>query len=181
MSDRFERAVARREEGERLRKGGDSDGALLAYLEAVALLRDCDAPLKLAHTLRHLGDLHRERGDLSDAADCYAEALGLYRANPAASTLDLANAVRSFAVLQDAAGDAAVAEVLWDEARSLYRRAHVPAGVANSASRVALLRWKRGERTDVDALLTEATHAAHDADDPVALEKVDEIRNLIDA
>ena len=53
--------------------------------------------------------------------------------------LDLANALRAMAVLKERVGARAEAAELWREAGSLYERANVEAGVAESARRVALL------------------------------------------
>ena len=55
-------------------------------------------PLLLAHTLRHLGDLHHDDGRDDLAEPLYDEALALYRASNA-PPLDLANAIRSLAVI----------------------------------------------------------------------------------
>ena len=116
------------------KRGTDPAGARAAYEEAVALLRGSDDPLRFAHTLRHLGDVCHEQGDNAAAAPCYDEALAVYRANAAsARPLDIANAIRSSAVLkQDPA--------LWAEALELYRAEGVEAGVAECTRRLAILR-----------------------------------------
>ena len=135
-----DRAATLRAEGEAKRRR-DPAGARAAYEEAVALLRGGDDPLRFAHTIRHLGDVYREQGDLSAAAPCYDEALAVYRANAAtARTLDLANAIRSAAVLKQEMRQLADAAALWAEALELYREVNVEPGVAESARRLAMLR-----------------------------------------
>jgi len=118
---------------------GQLDVALRLYLEAVPLCRQGDDPLVFAHTVRHLGDVLRELGDLEKAGRCYAEALAVYRADPDAPPLDVANAVRPAAMLCEALGEADQARALWREAGELYRRAGVEAGVSESAAHVERL------------------------------------------
>ena len=73
------------------------------------------------------------------AGPCYDEAFNLYRANPQTTPLDLANTIRGLAILKFDTGDAPRAVSLWTEARSLYAKAGVNEGVAESERRLALL------------------------------------------
>ena len=114
------------------RDRGRTRAALDLYLEAVPHCRRGDDRLVHAHTVRHLGDVLREMGELEKAGRCYAEALPLYRADPAAPPLDVANAVRSAAILCEALDDADQARALWREARDLYREAGIEGGVSES-------------------------------------------------
>ncbi len=98
-------ATALRALGEVERKLCDADGARVHYEESVAILRDFPDHLKLAHTVRHLGDVHHDSGRADLAVPCYDEALELYRAHPNPPPLDLANAIRSMAVLKQESGD----------------------------------------------------------------------------
>lgn len=132
-------ADALRSLGEVARKLSEGEAAQARYEEAVAILRDCDRPLKLAHVVRHLGDVHRHNGHPELARPCYDEALSLYRAYPAAERLDLANAIRSMAVLRQEAGDREPARALWTEARELYAAQGIDAGVAECDRRLRQL------------------------------------------
>lgn len=113
--------------------------ALQAYEEAVAIYRVHGHPLRLAHTVRHLGDIHRHEGSLEPARKCYVEALDLYRSHPESAPLDLANAIRGYALQREAAGESAEARSLWQEAKQLYSDVNVEAGVAESTERLAAL------------------------------------------
>jgi tetratricopeptide (TPR) repeat protein len=132
-TDRLARAQELRLRGESARR---RDGAMarLCYEEAVRLYRELDEPLVLAHTVRHLGDVYHEQGRPDLAEGCYHEALGLYRRHEDGSSLDLANAVRSLAVLRWEQ-----ARALWEEARDLYTTVGIEAGVKESTTRVAAL------------------------------------------
>ena len=92
--------------------------------------------LALAHTVRHIGDIHRGAGRPDLAAPCYHEALALYRSNDRTDPLDLANALRPMAILEEAAGNTEAAAALWREARDLYARANVAEGAAECAARL---------------------------------------------
>lgn len=131
------KALARLGQIERDQHAGDA--ALQHYEEAAAIYRVEGDGLKLAHTVRHLGDIHREDGSAELAGPCYREALDLYRAHDQTPPLELANAIRGFALLQGDAGDAAQARLLWEEAGNLYAVVNVEAGVAESRRRLALL------------------------------------------
>ena len=114
--------------------------ALPLYEQAVVLCRRIDDVPLLAHTIRHLGDVHLDLENLLDAEACYVEALTLYRASPRASRLDLANAIRPMAILKGRIGDADAARHLWEEARDLYRSLGIEAGVAECSANLADMR-----------------------------------------
>jgi tetratricopeptide (TPR) repeat protein len=69
-----------------------------------------------------LGDVRRHLGQHQDAKARYEEALGIYRSEPKANPLDVANALRSFAILKEKMGDFDGARAFWREARGLYNR-----------------------------------------------------------
>jgi tetratricopeptide (TPR) repeat protein len=131
--DRLARAQELRRRGELARR---HDGAMarLCYEEAVVLFRELEEPLVLAHTIRHLGDVYLEQGRPDLAEPCYHEALGLYRRHEADSSLDLANAVRSLAVLRWEQ-----ARALWEEVRDLYTSLSIETGIQESTARVTAL------------------------------------------
>jgi len=121
----------------------NTEAALQHYQEAVAIYRT-EAhsernELRIAHTIRHVGDIHRSAGRADLAEPCYEEALNLYRAHQQTTPLDLANAIRGLAILKADTGDSPRAASLWTEARDLYAAAGVQEGVAESDHRLALL------------------------------------------
>ncbi|MGA8301382.1 MAG: tetratricopeptide repeat protein [Terriglobales bacterium] len=113
--------------------------ALQHYEEAVAIYRDEGNRPRLAHTVRHLGDIHRSAGHPALAEPCYVEALEIYRSDQQTTPLELANAIRGFAILKAEARDKARATMLWTEARDLYAEAGVTEGVNESNQRLAAL------------------------------------------
>ena len=129
--------LRRRGETERGLAGGD--GGVASYEQAIAILREEDQPLLLAHALRHLGDIHHDRGRNDLAARFYDEALILYRGHPEASPLDVANALRSQALLKEETNRRAEAIALWREAGELYEMVDVEAGAKESARSIARL------------------------------------------
>jgi tetratricopeptide (TPR) repeat protein len=125
--------------GELERKLGDGESARAHYEEAVALGRKHGDALRLAHTVRHLGDVYHHAGRADLTEPCYEEALTLYRGHANPPALDLANAIRSMAVLKEEAGERQQARSLWSEARELYVALGVEVGVAESNARLARL------------------------------------------
>ena len=120
------------------------DDARRHYEEAVVSLRELGEPFRLAHTIRHLGDVLYEAGRAALAEPQYREALALYRRERNAPRLDLANAIRSLAVLTEHAGNPEEASRLWAEAHDLYAELGVSPGVSESAARLDRLQT-RGE------------------------------------
>src|SRR5947207_9468868 len=86
---------------------------------AVANLRKVGDALRLAHAVRHLGDAYYYARRSELAEPCYLEALSIYRRHEHTPPLDLANAIRSFAVLKDEVGADEEAKRLWQEAHNL--------------------------------------------------------------
>ncbi len=134
-----ELADALRSLGEVERRLRKPDAARAHYEEAVALYRDLDDPNTLAHTIRHLGDVHSDSGRFDLASPCYREALSIYLSHGDAPPLDLANAIRSFALLNERTGNRDQARQLWAEAAELYKSVDVSDGVAECARRLAAL------------------------------------------
>lgn len=132
-----ERAYVERELAELARQRADVPAAQAHYERAVSLLRSSEDRLKLAHTIRHLGEVHAEQGHLALAEECLAESLQMYRSHPSPSTLDLANAIRAYAALKTQSGDHQAARPLWVEAGELYAAVGVAEGVAECRRRVA--------------------------------------------
>jgi len=129
---------------------GDIEASLKHYQDAVAIYRTLDAPLALAHTIRHVGDILRESGQLAPALPCYEEALRIYRNHSDTGTLDLANTLRGFALLQAALGQTKEAISMWQETGELYNQvwqepgspfteSDLTPGAAESKRQIALL------------------------------------------
>ena len=118
---------------------GRPAAAVPLYEEAILVGRLTGEALILAHTVRHLGDVHRETGRLDLAEPCYREALAIYRGHPETAPLELANAIRPLAIVEEKAGRSAEARRLWHEARDLYSAAGVEAGYAECAARMEAL------------------------------------------
>lgn len=121
---------ARLADARALRTDGQADRAAAAYREAADLARQGGQSQLRAHALRHLSELARDAGDRDAALASGREALSLYRADPAAPPLDLANALRVTALALDLLGQADEAVPLWREARGLYAGLGIEAGVA---------------------------------------------------
>ena len=147
---------------------------------AVTSLRKVDEPLRLAHAVRHLGDAYYYARRAAQAESCYVEALSIYRGRKQTRPLDLANAIRSFAVLKDYVGALEEAKPLWQEAHDLYVATNAPDGVAESAARLALLARRQGDLHRSREWLSEASRSAETLDDPETLQYIREVRAQIE-
>jgi len=115
---------------------GDADKARSLLEDAVAVARAVGDPLRVAHAVRHLGQVHHRQGRWDQAEACYREAVDLYEEAAGASPLDHANALRPMAMLLEDRGDADAAVGVWREAARLYRMAGVTAGVEECEARM---------------------------------------------
>ena len=111
------------------RDRGMGNASIPFYEEAIELARAADDLASVAHTLRHLGDVHLGENRVADAESPLVEALEIRRRLGVGSPLELANTVRPVAELRDLQGRESEAQALWAEASSLYAAAGVQAGV----------------------------------------------------
>ncbi|MGA8742357.1 MAG: tetratricopeptide repeat protein [Terracidiphilus sp.] len=109
------------------------------YRASAEIYRSLGNPLKAAHTVRHAADILREQNKPEQAASLYAESLAIYRTHKETSPLDLANAIRGFALLKEKTGDLEQAFRLWSEASELYGLTGIDAGVSECRARIESL------------------------------------------
>lgn len=119
-----------------LRREGQLTEAARCYSDAAKVYRQANDEPRLAHALRHVGDIELEQGRLAEAEPNYRVALAIYRSLPQAVPLDLANCLRGCALLQEALACPEAAAKLWREAGALYQSVGVEAGVAESKVRI---------------------------------------------
>lgn len=117
-------------EGRQARNQGNLASARSRYAEAANIYRDQNDLLAYAHTIRHLADIYQQESNSEKAKPLYEEAIGLYRSNLNTKILDLANALRSYALLTEAQRSPELARKLWDEAKQLYSSIRVEPGVS---------------------------------------------------
>jgi tetratricopeptide (TPR) repeat protein len=113
-----------------------TEASLQHYEEAAALCRVEGNPLRLAHTVRHIADIYCDEHQYTLAEPHYNEALAIYRSHDLTAPLALANAIRGLAILKQETGQFEPAKLLWQEARDLYSRVRVDAGVAECNARL---------------------------------------------
>lgn len=123
------------------RSAGRLAAADEAYRDAAALARAENDPDGLAHALRHLSDLARERGDLAAASLHADEAIALYR-EIADDRLGLANALR----LRALSTAAEHAKQYWREARDLYSSLGIAAGFAECDAQISAIEPRSAPR-----------------------------------
>ena len=113
------------------------DKARDLFEESVAVAREAGDPLRVAHAVRHLGQVNHRLGRLESAGRCYEEAVELYDRSATADPLDHANALRPMAALKEELGEVEEARVLWRRAAGLYRVAGVGEGVRECEGRLS--------------------------------------------
>ncbi|MCC6988548.1 MAG: tetratricopeptide repeat protein [Acidobacteria bacterium] len=121
------------------RDAGDAVSALPLFEEAVTHCQQLRDPHRLAHALRHLGEVHRELRHFDRAQQHLRDAVDRYRSQPDTAPLDLANAVRPLASCLERQGADDEARACWIEARDLYAALGLDAGVAECAAGVLRL------------------------------------------
>ena len=117
----------------------DPNRARTLFEESVAVAREADDPLRLAHAVRHLGQVNHRLDRLEPAERCYEEALDLYDRSGMTHPVDHANALRPTAALKEELGDMEGARLLWSMAAELYRSAGVEEGVRECEAHLSSL------------------------------------------
>jgi tetratricopeptide (TPR) repeat protein len=117
-------------EGRKARTRGDLAAARGCYAAAAEIYREQNELLAYAHTIRHVADIYQDESNLDDAKPLYEESIELYRSSLSTKILDLANALRPYALLNEAQGNLECASKFWDEARQLYSALRVESGVS---------------------------------------------------
>jgi tetratricopeptide (TPR) repeat protein len=102
------------------------------YNNAARLYRQLDLPERLAYSLRHEADILREMTRYADAEPLFLEAAGIYRGMGETANLELANTLRGLALLHEVVGKPDASRAEWREARELYAKSNVDAGVAEA-------------------------------------------------
>jgi len=137
--DKLHSAQAHAGLGQIERDRNNIGAALKHYQIAVELLRKQEEPLVLAHTIRHVADILLGEGNLEPAQRQYEEALAIYCAHETTPPLDLANALRGYALLMEESRKTEEATMLWRQAHALYDQLEIEAGVTESQAHLAFL------------------------------------------
>lgn len=127
-------------QGRRARGDGKLAVARALYAEAAKIYRDQNDLLAYAHTIRHIADMYQDEFKLVEAKPLYEESLQLYRRNVATKILDLANAIRPYALLNEEQGNRDLARELWREARQLYASLRLEPGISECDAHLSKLR-----------------------------------------
>ena len=117
-------------EGRQARTGGDLAAARSRYAAAAKIYRDQNDLLAYAHTIRHVADIYQQESNFGEAKPLYEESIELYRSNLSTKILDLANALRPYALLNESQGNLELTKKVWAEARQLYSSLRVEPGVS---------------------------------------------------
>jgi len=123
--------------GQAERDIGNLSAAQHHYAGAATLYREIGPPERLAYAIRHEADLLREESRSAEAEPLYLEAASIYREQGGEAELDLANTLRGLALLAESSGKPDAAKSLWQEARLLYAKCNVQAGVAECDERLS--------------------------------------------
>ncbi len=108
---------------------GNCEAARQHYASAAVLYRQVGPVSRVAFAIRHEADMLRQMRQPSEAEPLYLEAEKIYRQQGDEAALDLANTLRGLALTREATGTPEAYRSLWVEARDLYMRTDVKAGV----------------------------------------------------
>ncbi|MCE2407495.1 MAG: hypothetical protein J4G19_08350 [Pseudomonadales bacterium] len=108
--------------------------------EAADAGRRAQSGLLEGEALRHWADHLRHENRLDEAESIYWRALQSLQSDPNTAPLSLGNAYRPLAILYAVRGDVAKAIRHWEEARQLYVRAGIVAGIEECDANLAKLK-----------------------------------------
>jgi tetratricopeptide (TPR) repeat protein len=116
--------------GQAERDIGNLQAARHHYQGAAVLYREIGPPARLAYALRHEAEILRKLCLPLEAEPLYLEAEGIYRQQGEKAELDLANTLRGLALVYESSDRADASRSLFEQARALYAKCNVQAGVA---------------------------------------------------
>jgi tetratricopeptide (TPR) repeat protein len=116
---------------------GNLEAARHHYQGAAVLYREIGPPARLAYALRHEADILRQLCLPAEAEPLYVEAEGIYRQPGAEAELDLANTLRGLALVYESSGRSDASRSLFEQARALYAKCDVQAGVAECEAKLS--------------------------------------------
>jgi tetratricopeptide (TPR) repeat protein len=116
---------------------GNLEAARHHYASAAVLYRQIGPLARLAYALRHEADILREASLPVEAEPLYVEAEGIYRQQGEEAELDLANTLRGLALVYESTGRADASRSFFEQARDLYAKCNVPAGVAGCEEKLS--------------------------------------------
>jgi tetratricopeptide (TPR) repeat protein len=108
---------------------GNLEAAAHQFSNAAILYRDLGQPERLAFAMRHQADVLRELLKFSEAEPLYRQAEQIYRQLGEPATMGLANTLRGLALIKRATARLEESKTLWQQARQLYSKCKVTAGV----------------------------------------------------
>ena len=120
------------------KRQGRLDDAAEYYRRAVEAFDDAGEGMRGIHAARHLAEIELDRGQLEEASLRIAEVLLFYRGREV-PRLEMANALRVAALVDERRGFRDEARLLWMEARELYEREGVKDGVLEAHRRLTRL------------------------------------------
>jgi len=118
---------------------GSNKRSLESYQDALTIAELDSEPEQIAHITQHIADVEREIGDLKSSLSHYEKVLAYYRSNMNKYGLNMANAMRGFALLKEKMVDYADAKSLWNEAKSIYEKYKISDGVKECLARLKKL------------------------------------------
>ena len=118
---------------------GSNKRSLESYQDALSIAESDSEPEQIAHITRHMADVEREIGDLKSSSSHYEKALAYYRSNMNKYGLNMANAMRGFALLKEKMVDYADAKSLWTEAKIIYEKYKFSDGVKECLAKLKKL------------------------------------------
>ncbi len=96
-------------------------------------------PHQLAHSRRHIADLMLHLDRLESAEKEYQQVIQIYRSLANFHEMDLANALRGYALLLEKKNKSIEAVIVWKEARGLYDKYKIAEGVQEADQHLAKL------------------------------------------
>ena len=94
----------------------------------------------IAHSTRHMADLLVQLANYTEAKKHYDSSIQLYRDNQNSSPLDLANALRGYAICLESLEDLDDASKAWGEVMDLYQALEIEQGVDEAKQHIDHLR-----------------------------------------
>lgn len=110
--------------------------ALNYYQQSLAFYEKTPFKDKVAHSLRHVADTFYSLNEIEEARSRYENVLEIYSAQEETNDVDMANALRGYALVLEKQDEKAAAVKEWSTILTIYEKYNLKSGITEAKSKI---------------------------------------------
>jgi len=113
--------------------------ALNYYQQSLAFYQKTDLQDKVAHSLRHVADTFYSLNNIEEARSQYESVIEIYHSQENTNDVDIANALRGYALVLEKQNEKVAAAKEWATILSIYEKYNLQAGIKEAKQKITRL------------------------------------------